>query len=54
MSNPQILAELRKKLPFGNTPQDIKQRDFYWSCMDVNGSGYLNLAEVDKGMRLIV
>ena len=25
-----------------------------WSGMDVNGNGYLSLAEVDKGMRDVV
>ena len=39
----------RSKLPFERS-QKVK-RFKLWDSIDVNGNGYLSLAEVDKGMR---
>ena len=40
-----------KKLPYQKTPEQFKKRSDIWSGMDVNGNGYLSLAEIDKGLR---
>ena len=41
-------------MPWRNTPEHKAKRDQYWSGFDVNGNGYLSLAEIDKGMRDVV
>jgi hypothetical protein len=41
---------LKEKLPWKNTEEQRLRRVKQWSYMDVNGNGYLSLAEVDKGM----
>lgn len=53
MSN-KIREEIQVKLPAGDTEQDKKRRDEYWKFIDVNGNGYLSLAEIDKGLRDVV
>ena len=53
-SNNAIWKELENKLPWQNTPEHKAKRDQYWSGFDVNGNGYLSLAEIDKGMRDVV
>lgn len=52
--NEGVWAELREKLPYGTTEHDKQLREKYWSGMDVNGNGYLSLAEIDKGMRDVI
>jgi len=49
-----IWKTLKEKLPWRNNPDDKAKRDKYWSGFDVNGNGYLSLAEIDKGMADIV
>lgn len=49
-----IWKSLKEKLPWRNNPDDKSKRDKYWSGFDVNGNGYLSLAEIDKGMADIV
>ena len=49
-----IWDELRVKLPWHKTPEDLARRKTMWNSFDVNGNGYLSLAEVDKGMRDVV
>ncbi|KAH9893851.1 flagellar calcium-binding protein-like protein TB-44A [Xylariomycetidae sp. FL2044] len=44
-------AELDAKLPHEKTPSARARRDELWRGIDVNGNGYLSLAEVDKGVR---
>ena len=44
-------AEIREKLPYGRDPATKAKRDKIWSYIDVNGNGYVSLAEVDKGLR---
>ena len=41
---------LKEKLPWKNTEDHRLRRVKQWGYMDVNGNGYLSLAEVDKGM----
>jgi len=41
---------LKEKLPWKNTEEHRLRRVKQWGYMDVNGNGYLSLAEVDKGM----
>ena len=43
--------DIREKLPFGKDPQSKAKRDKIWNYIDVNGNGYVSLAEVDKGLR---
>ena len=47
----KVLKELEEKLPWQDTPEDSKRRETMWPLFDVNGNGYVSLAEVDKGMR---
>ena len=49
-----IWDELKVKLPWHKTPEDLERRIAMWNLIDVNGNGYLSLAEVDKGMRDVV
>ena len=49
-----IWRELKDKLPWRNTPDHKAKLDAYWSGFDVNGNGYLSLAEIDKGIRDVV
>jgi hypothetical protein len=44
-----IWAELKNKLPFETDPESTQRRQKIWQGFDVNGNGYLSLAEVDKG-----
>ena len=52
--NDAIWQELQEKLPWRNNDQDKFVRDQIWSVFDMNGNGYLSLAEVDKGMRDVI
>ena len=42
---------IREKLPFDRSPESKAKRNELWNAIDVNGNGYLSLAEVDKGLR---
>lgn len=46
---PEIWEILREKLPYLTTPEETLKRKKIWEGFDVNGNGYLSLAEVDKG-----
>ena len=46
---PDIWETLREKLPYKTDEQDTARRKKIWEGFDVNGNGYLSLAEVDKG-----
>lgn len=50
MSAEQILAELDEKLPYSNSEHDVAKRNHYWSAIDMNGNGYISLAETDRGL----
>ena len=43
--------ELTAKLPTGLDADSKAARDKLWSGMDMNGNGYMSLAELDKGVR---
>eukprot|EP01065_Artemidia_motanka_P012642 TRINITY_DN16967_c0_g1_i1.p2 TRINITY_DN16967_c0_g1~~TRINITY_DN16967_c0_g1_i1.p2 ORF type:complete len:189 (+),score=73.29 TRINITY_DN16967_c0_g1_i1:55-621(+) len=43
--------KLRGQLPYGKTQEDKQRRKKVFRGFDVNGNGYLSLAEVDKGVR---
>ena len=49
-----IWQELKDKLPYRKTDSDKEKRQEQWKGMDMNGNGYLSLAEVDKGMRDVI
>ena len=42
-------AEINQKLP--TSKEEKPQRIQLWNRMDVNGNGYLSLAEIDKALR---
>ena len=45
-------AEISKALPTSKTdPDEKKQRAALWTIFDMNGNGYISLAEADKGIR---
>ena len=44
-------AELSGKLPSSKSAADKQKRRQIFNGMDMNGNGYLSLAEVDKGVR---
>ena len=46
--------KIRNKLPFERTPEQKQRRKELWKLIDVNGNGYVSLAEIDKGMRDIL
>ena len=46
-----VWDELREKLPWHKTPEELERRKKLWKDFDANGNGYLSLAEVDKGIR---
>ena len=46
-----IWEKLQDKLPYGTDPDSMQRRKEIWDGFDVNGNGYLSLAEIDKGMR---
>ena len=54
MSNDALWEELREKLPWHRTEEQRQLRIQQWKGIDVNGNGYLSLAEIDKGMRDVV
>ena len=41
---------IRKALPIRKTPEDFARRNEIWACVDVNGNGYVSVAELDKGL----
>ena len=44
-------ALLKQRLPYKQTPEAKALRDELWKGIDMNGNGYVSLAEVDKGLR---
>ena len=40
-----------KKLPVGKTDADRDARKKIWNAIDMNGNGYVSLAEFDRGVR---
>lgn len=54
MYDDSIFMELRIKLPYQDTESDKKARIVQWRQLDMNGNGYLSLAELDKGMRDVI
>ena len=45
------IDQIREKLPSGRTESDRLRRDTLFNEFDVNGNGYLSLADIDKGCR---
>ena len=42
---------LNAKLPYHKNDEEYAKRSEIWNGIDVNGNGYVSLAEVDKGLR---
>lgn len=51
MGDEDVWAQLKEKLPWEKTDEGKKKREEQWNQIDVNGNGYLSLAEVDKAMK---
>ena len=49
-----VWAQLKEKLPYEKTEEEKQKRISQWKSIDVNGNGYLSLAEIDKGLRDVV
>merc|ERR1712109_18483 len=45
---------INEKLPFQRNKEAYAKRKDMWTAMDVNGNGYLSLAEVTKGVRDVI
>jgi len=45
---------INEKLPFQRNKDAYDKRKDMWTAMDVNGNGYLSLAEVTKGVRDVI
>ena len=54
VDNSAVWEQLREKLPWHLNEEERQERIKQWASIDVNGNGYLSLAEVDKGMRDVV
>merc|ERR1711936_1149932 len=46
--------QVNAKLPFARNKAAFSRRKDMWTAMDVNGNGYLSLAEVTKGVRDVI
>ena len=42
---------LMTKLPVAKTPEDTKNRKDLFSSIDMNGNGFVSLAEMDRGIQ---
>ena len=42
--------QIRKDLPIRKTPEEFEARNKLWASIDVNGNGYVSVAELDKGL----
>uniref|UniRef100_A0A7S1J4Z5 EF-hand domain-containing protein n=1 Tax=Eutreptiella gymnastica TaxID=73025 RepID=A0A7S1J4Z5_9EUGL len=47
-------AIIAERMPYGRSKVEVERRKELFNLFDVNGNGYLSLAEVDKGLRDIV
>lgn len=54
MQKEDIQAELKRCLPFHDTPAEKAKRTALWHAIDADNNGYLSLAEVDKGLRDVI
>ena len=43
--------KLLKSLPIQKTEEDRKKRKVIWDQIDMNGNGYVSLAEFDRGVK---
>merc|ERR1712029_1075070 len=50
----RALETVNEKLPFQRNKDAYDKRKEMWASMDVNGNGYLSLAEVTKGVRDVI
>ena len=49
-----LFKELDAKIPWQKTPEELERRKVLWKQFDVNGNGFLSLAEVDKGFEDVI
>ena len=47
-------AKVRESLPYQDTDAAKAKRKQMWKGIDVNGNGFVSLAEVDKGLRDVI
>jgi len=50
----EVLKSINEKLPTGDGPKDIERINSYWPQFDKNNNGYLNLAEINSGVRYVL
>jgi len=50
----EIWAELIAKIPWEKTPEHTTRRKSMFRAFDINGNGYLSLAEVDLGIKQVL
>ena len=43
--------KIKQQLPLGNSAEEQNLRKQYWRQVDINGNGYVSLAELDKWLR---
>jgi hypothetical protein len=53
MSSSIDWAGLSAKLPSGTSTEDRKSRSSLWRTLDMNGNGYVSLAELDRFMSVL-
>merc|ERR1712110_342528 len=53
-NNVRALGTVNEKLPFQRNKDAYDKRKEMWAAMDVNGNGFLSLAEVTKGVRDVI
>ena len=46
--------EINEKLPYARNKESYEKRKEMWTSFDVNGNGYLSLAEVTKVLFQII
>ncbi len=51
---PEIWQALANKLPTGQTAEEKLKRNELWKTFDPNGNGHLSLAEIDRGLMLVL
>lgn len=44
-------TKIKAMLPYDRSPESVEERKKLWGQIDMNGNGYVSLAEVDKGLR---
>ncbi len=49
-----VWDELREKLPWHDTPEELKKRQYLWNVLNKNGDTVLKYNELEYGLKEIV